>query len=78
MVERFDKGNVDNVKAKTVLIENPNILSLNEQVGSIEGLNFNSLSTKVGVVHDSVGFRAGLRSLDQITSIKFKTGKQAL
>lgn len=58
------------LQATTVLIENPNILSSETQVGFIEGLGILSRSSQIGIPSkDSLVAQAGLQSFDEITAI---------
>ncbi len=68
VVERRNSGN-ESVVAKTDLIENPNILSSVEKVGNIEGLDYISEGTRIGVLHNSTAAKAGLKSFDDIILI---------
>lgn len=51
------------------LLPNPSVLSLEAEVGQIQGLETTSKGSFVGVVFGSPAYKAGLRTGDQITQI---------
>lgn len=46
--------------------KNANLLEWQKFVGSIDGLNFHSIGLRIGVVHGSPAYQAGLRTFDEI------------
>lgn len=68
-VEREDSNQTSALSVIPELAPNPNILSLDETVGTVEGINEASRASSVGVRHNSPAARSGLRTGDLITSI---------
>lgn len=69
-VRRDSSAQEVDLSAVPELRPNPNILSLDEMVGDIEGLGTQSRSTAVGVKGDSVAAKAGFKTGDVIKSIQ--------
>ncbi len=53
-------------------IKNPNIFERKKFIGAIEGLNFHSAGLRIGVIHGSPAYQAGLRSFDEIKKVNQK------
>lgn len=68
-VKREFGGGVETVNAKAVLRPNPNILTLDSEVGEIPGISVYSLQSVVGVRGKSVAAKNGLKTGDRIVSI---------
>ncbi|PIS11879.1 MAG: RIP metalloprotease RseP [Bdellovibrio sp. CG10_big_fil_rev_8_21_14_0_10_47_8] len=69
LVQRQNSDQEAKLEAVPHLISNPNLLSLQESIGDIDGLSTNSKATVVGVKPQSVAAQAGLRTGDFIKSI---------
>lgn len=61
-------GEARKISATVSAIDNPNIFSLEKQVGQIEGLESLSVNATVAVALDSPAYKAGLRTGDEVTS----------
>lgn len=68
-VQRTNSDQITEIQSIPVLIENPNILSLREKVGNIPGLSFSAKASVVGVMHNSIADKAGLKTGDIIKSV---------
>lgn len=68
-VKRFGSDQVDQIKGEPKLSPNPNILSLDDMVGSFEGLTNVSKASAIGVRPGTIAEKAGLRTGDVINSI---------
>lgn len=62
-------GETKQVAAPVTAIANPNIFSLESQLGQIEGIEPYALNATVAVTADSPAYKAGLRSGDEIVSV---------
>jgi regulator of sigma E protease len=71
-VQRENSDQKASITATPNLSPNPNILSIDELIGSIEGVGFLSKASIIGVRHNSPAFKAGLRTGDLITKIQGK------
>jgi regulator of sigma E protease len=67
-VEHADHSTAQ-ISATPKIAANDNILSLNREVGKIDGLTNESFSTVLGVRPGSVAEKAGLQSLDFVTAV---------
>lgn len=65
-------GEVRNISASVGAIDNPNIFSLEKQIGQIEGLESLAVNSTVAVLIDSSAYKAGLRTGDEVTSFNGK------
>lgn len=61
-------GEVKKITAAVTALDNPNIFSLEKQVGQIEGIESLAVNSTVAVAVDSPAYKAGLRTGDEITS----------
>ncbi len=59
--------------AKTEMTDNPNILSTEDRIGGIQGLTYMAFAPTVGIRHNSVLYKEGLRPLDEIKSVNGKS-----
>lgn len=57
------------------LKENPDVLAWQEMVGQIGGLTPFSKASHIGLIHNSIAYQAGLRTLDQIVEVNSKKVK---
>ncbi len=69
IVQREGADQTSTIQVSPKLTENPNILSLNDSIGDIDGLTNHSKSSVVGVRLNSVAATAGLMTGDIIKSI---------
>lgn len=60
-------GEVRKISATVGAIDNPNIFSLEKQIGQIEGLESLAVNSTVAVIVDSPAYKAGLRTGDEVT-----------
>lgn len=65
-------GEVRKISASVGAIDNPNIFSLEKQIGQIEGLESLAVNSTVAVLIDSSAYKAGLRTGDEVTSFNGK------
>ncbi len=68
-VERALAGTKEEVKAKIASKINPNILTTDDTVGEIDGINVFARGTFIGVDTNSPLYQVGLRTGDRLTSI---------
>ncbi len=61
-------GQIRQISASVGATDNPNIFSLEKQIGEIEGLEAVAVNATVAVVIDSPAYKAGLRTGDEVTS----------
>lgn len=68
-VQRENVAQTEDFQVVPKLLPNPNVLSLQENIGAIDGVSFLSKASLVGVKYDSVAYKAGLRTGDLINAI---------
>lgn len=68
-VKRFGSDQIDKIKGEPKLSPNPNILSLDDMIGSFEGLTNISKASAIGVRAGTIAEKAGLQTGDVISSI---------
>ena len=61
-------GQTRQISASVGATDNPNIFSLEKQIGRIEGLESVAINATVAVIIDSPAYKAGLRTGDEVTS----------
>ncbi len=65
---RDGAGQTRQISASVGATDNPNIFSLEKQIGRIEGLESVAINATVAVIIDSPAYKAGLRTGDEVTS----------
>ena len=60
---------IKTISATSHAVKNPNLLDWKKSIGSIKGLRANSKGLRIGVVHNSPAYRAGLRTFDDIVKV---------
>ena len=57
------------LEATTSLTKNPNPLEWDQSIRTIEGFNFLSTGLRLGIVYNSIAYKMGLRTFDEIIKI---------